>query len=147
MLLCRYDDRVGLVRGDEVLDVTPALDELPSYRYPLPPVDPLIAHLPQLRAAIEAQAKKAKAVPLKGVKLLSPVANPGKVVAAPVNYRKHLEEGRADPGINFSRQVQEIQQAGMFLKATSSAVGPSEGVAVRHPDRRTDHEIELAAII
>jgi 2,4-diketo-3-deoxy-L-fuconate hydrolase len=147
MLLCRYDDRLGLVRDDQVLDVTQALETLPSYRYPLPPVDPLIAHLPALRASIEAQAKKAKPVPLKSVKLFSPVANPGKVVAAPVNYKKHLEEGRSDPGINFSRQVQEIRQAGTFLKATSSVVGPSEGVAVRHPDRRTDHEIELAAII
>jgi 2-keto-4-pentenoate hydratase/2-oxohepta-3-ene-1,7-dioic acid hydratase in catechol pathway len=100
-----------------------------------------------LRAGIEAAAKKAKPVPLRSVKLISPVANPGKVVAAPVNYRKHLEEGRTDPGINFNRQVQEIRQAGTFLKATSSIVGPSEGVAVRHPDRRTDHEIELAAII
>jgi 2,4-didehydro-3-deoxy-L-rhamnonate hydrolase len=26
-------------------------------------------------------------------------------------------------------------------------VGPSEGIAVRHPDRRTDHEIELAVVI
>ena len=26
-------------------------------------------------------------------------------------------------------------------------VGPSQGVAIRHPDRRTDHEIELAAVI
>jgi 2-keto-4-pentenoate hydratase/2-oxohepta-3-ene-1,7-dioic acid hydratase in catechol pathway len=26
-------------------------------------------------------------------------------------------------------------------------VGPSEGIPLRHPDRRTDHEIELAAVI
>jgi 2-keto-4-pentenoate hydratase/2-oxohepta-3-ene-1,7-dioic acid hydratase in catechol pathway len=26
-------------------------------------------------------------------------------------------------------------------------VGPSQGIAIRHPDRRTDHEIELAAIV
>src|SRR5690606_40864421 len=36
---------------------------------------------------------------------------------------------------------------GLFLKATSSLIGPSEGVALRHTDRRNDHEIELAVVI
>ena len=135
MLLCRYEDRVGLIRDDEVLDVTPALDELPSYRYPLPPVDPLIAHLPQLRGRIEAQAKKARPVPLASIKLISPVANPGKVVAAPVNYRKHLDEVAPTPA---STSTGRSRKSGRpeFLKATARCVGPSEGVAVRHPDRR-----------
>jgi 2-keto-4-pentenoate hydratase/2-oxohepta-3-ene-1,7-dioic acid hydratase in catechol pathway len=34
-----------------------------------------------------------------------------------------------------------------FLKATSSVIGPSEAITLRHPDRRTDHEIELAVVI
>ena len=36
---------------------------------------------------------------------------------------------------------------GLFLKATSSVIGPSEAIMIRHPDRRTDHEIELAVVI
>jgi 2-keto-4-pentenoate hydratase/2-oxohepta-3-ene-1,7-dioic acid hydratase in catechol pathway len=148
MKLCRFgDDRVGMVRGGSIRDVTPALAALPSYRYPLPRFDPLIAHLPDLRARIEAEADRSPDLPLTEARLLSPVANPGKVVAAPVNYRKHLEEARADAAIHHNKQVEEIQRVGLFLKATSSVVGPSEGVAIRHPDRRTDHEIELAAII
>jgi 2-keto-4-pentenoate hydratase/2-oxohepta-3-ene-1,7-dioic acid hydratase in catechol pathway len=35
----------------------------------------------------------------------------------------------------------------MFLKATSSLVGPGEGVALVHTDRRNDHEVELAVVI
>jgi 2-keto-4-pentenoate hydratase/2-oxohepta-3-ene-1,7-dioic acid hydratase in catechol pathway len=35
----------------------------------------------------------------------------------------------------------------MFLKANSSLVGPSEGIAVRFPDRRSDHEVELVMVI
>lgn len=35
----------------------------------------------------------------------------------------------------------------MFLKANSSLVGPGEGIALRFPDRRNDHEVELAVII
>jgi 2-keto-4-pentenoate hydratase/2-oxohepta-3-ene-1,7-dioic acid hydratase in catechol pathway len=31
--------------------------------------------------------------------------------------------------------------------ANSSVVGPSQGIAIRHLDRRTDHEVELAVVI
>ena len=36
---------------------------------------------------------------------------------------------------------------GLFLKATSSVIGPSDAIMIRHLDRRTDHEIELAVVI
>jgi 2,4-didehydro-3-deoxy-L-rhamnonate hydrolase len=148
MRLCRFNnDRLGLVRGEEVFDVTAALEALPAHRYPLPRHDPLIAHLADLRAPIAAAAARAQPVALDSIKLLSPIANPGKIVAAPVNYKKHLEEARADAAIHHQKQVEEIQKIGLFLKAPSSVVGPSEGIAVRHPDRRTDHEIELAVVI
>jgi 2-keto-4-pentenoate hydratase/2-oxohepta-3-ene-1,7-dioic acid hydratase in catechol pathway len=81
------------------------------------------------------------------VKLLAPVANPGKIVAAPVNYAKHLQEALADKGIHHGNLVSEIHKAGMFLKATSAVVGPGEGVKLVHTDRRNDHEVELALVI
>ncbi len=148
MRLCRFDnDRLGLIEGDRVKDVSAALDVLPAIRYPFPKYDMMIAQLPKLRAAIIAAAGAARTVPLGECALLSPVANPGKIVAAPVNYKKHLEEARADPALHHQNQVAEIQRVGLFLKATSSVVGPSQGIAIRHPDRRTDHEVELAAVI
>jgi 2-keto-4-pentenoate hydratase/2-oxohepta-3-ene-1,7-dioic acid hydratase in catechol pathway len=148
MRLCRFDDqRLGLVRGESVLDVTAALEALPAVRYPLPAHDPLVAALPQLREQIQTLAKSASAKPLSGVKLLSPVANPGKIIAAPVNYRKHLEEALADKGIHHGKLVEEIHKIGMFLKATSSLVGPGEGVRLVKTDRRNDHEVELAVVI
>jgi 2,4-didehydro-3-deoxy-L-rhamnonate hydrolase len=39
-----------------------------------------------------------------------------------------------------------IGTAGLFLKANSSLVGPSEGVAIRFPERRNEHEVELAMV-
>lgn len=148
MQLCRFNDnRLGLVEGDRVKDVTAALDVLPTARYPLPTYDLMIAHLPQVRAAAEKLAKDAKSVALANCKLLSPIANPGKIVAAPVNYKKHLEEAQNDPELHHQNKIAEIQRVGLFLKATSSLAGMSEGIEVRHADRRTDHEIELVAII
>lgn len=148
MLLCRFDEgRLGVVQGDAVCDVTPVLETLPAHRYPLPRHDLLVANLDMLRPRIEALLPRAPRVPLAGVKLLAPVANPGKIIAAPVNYQKHLEEARADRGIHHTNQIAEIQRVGLFLKATSSLVGPSQGVTIAHPERRNDHEAEVVVVI
>jgi 2-keto-4-pentenoate hydratase/2-oxohepta-3-ene-1,7-dioic acid hydratase in catechol pathway len=148
MRLCRFNDqRLGLVEGDVVSDVTAALDELPAVRYPLPGYDPLIANLAKLRPSLAAAARAGAKHPVSSVKLLSPVANPGKIIAAPVNYRKHLEEALADKGIHHGNLVHEIHKIGMFLKASSSLVGPGEGVRLIKTDRRNDHEVELAVVI
>jgi 2-keto-4-pentenoate hydratase/2-oxohepta-3-ene-1,7-dioic acid hydratase in catechol pathway len=148
MKICRFDDnRLGLAGDDGVRDVSAVLDRLPSATYPFPREDALVARLAELRVHIESAARAAKPVPLERVKLLSPVANPGKIIAAPVNYKKHLEEALADKGIHHGNLVQEIHKAGMFLKATSSLVGAGEGVRLVHTDRRNDHEVELALVI
>ena len=79
--------------------------------------------------------------------LLSPVANPGKLIAAPVNYQRHLDEVRANADLHHHNPIAVIQTAGLFLKATSSLAGAGEGVALRKLDRRSDHEVELAFVI
>ena len=148
MKICRYDDnRIGLVQDDGIRDVTSVLSELGTFSYPLPKHDPFIAQLASLKARLEAEGKKAKPIPVDKVKLLAPVANPGKIIAAPVNYTKHLEEALADKGIHHGNLINEIHKAGMFLKATSAVVGPGEGVKLVHTDRRNDHEVELAIVI
>jgi 2-keto-4-pentenoate hydratase/2-oxohepta-3-ene-1,7-dioic acid hydratase in catechol pathway len=83
------------------------------------------------------------------VKLLSPVANPGKIIAAPINYNDHIAESVKDPGIAHGRtNIQKgIGEWGLFLKATSSLIGFGEEIRLRWPERRNDHEVELALII
>jgi 2-keto-4-pentenoate hydratase/2-oxohepta-3-ene-1,7-dioic acid hydratase in catechol pathway len=148
MKICRFDDdRIGLVQGDRVHDVTQVLAELGSYAYPLPRFDPFIASLGKLKGKIEAAARSARTVEASKVKLLSPVANPGKIIAAPVNYTRHLQEALADKGIHHGNLVNEIHKAGMFLKASSAVVGAGEGVKLVHTERRNDHEVELAVVI
>ena len=143
MRIARFDNnRVGIVQGDAIRDVTGVLAQLPAHRHPFPRHDALIANLDILQ-----NATTVRTVPLGGAVLLSPVANPGKIMAAPVNYKKHLEEALADKGIHHGKLVDEIHKAGIFLKATSSVVGPSEGVHLVHTDRRNDHEVELAVVI
>jgi 2,4-diketo-3-deoxy-L-fuconate hydrolase len=148
MRLCRYEnDRLGLVLGEEVADVSAALAELPAYRWPLPPGDALIANLERLRPKIAALAAGAARRRLADLVLQSPVANPSKIIAAPVNYAKHLAESRADAGINFGTQIKTIDEYGLFLKSATSLVGPGEGVRLPALARRMDHEVELAVVI
>ena len=148
MKICRFnDDRLGLVREGRVYDVTRALDAIGPFRYPLPRYDPLIANLSTLIPEMERLAGKATSFAIEDVAFLTPVANPGKIVAAPVNYRRHLDEARDDPEIHHENQVGEIRRVALFLKATSSAIGASQPIKLRHNDRRNDHEIELVAVI
>lgn len=148
MKLCYFDDnRLGVVEDAMVKDVTSVLDRLPAHRSPLPRFDPFVAALPDLLQHLQDAAATAVGRPVKDIRFLSPVANPGKVVAAPVNYLAHLNETIADPATFSRAHVIRIQESGLFLKATSSIVGVSDGVALRFPDRRNDHEIELAVVI
>jgi len=150
MRICRFDkDRLGLVQGDEVLDVTRALDAIPAQRWPLAQGDPFILHFKRVLAAAKKLAPKAKRKPLSKVKLLSPVANPGKIIAAPINYNDHIAESIKDPGIAHGRtNIQKgIGDWGLFLKAGSSLIGFGEEIRLRWPERRNDHEVELALVI
>lgn len=148
MRLCRFDDdRLGVVLDDEVADVTEALESLPLLRWPLPCGDPVIAALPEICKRAYAVLPHAKRIALSCVKLRSPVANPSKIIAAPVNYAKHVVEARADRGINFGSDIKTIDHYGLFLKSNTSLIGPGESILLPPLDRRFDHEVELGVII
>ncbi|MBV9506950.1 MAG: fumarylacetoacetate hydrolase family protein [Acidobacteriia bacterium] len=151
MRFCRFGEgRLGLVEGSTVRDVTGALEAIPHrYTYPLPTHDLLIANLNQVAERARALRDTAPPLPVDGLTLLSPVANPGKIIAAPVNYKKHAQEVRENPALhnNNPALLQSINTIGLFLKATSSLAGPGEGIHLRKLDRRNDHEVELAFVI
>jgi 2-keto-4-pentenoate hydratase/2-oxohepta-3-ene-1,7-dioic acid hydratase in catechol pathway len=155
MRLCRFDnDRLGLVENRVVYDVTGALDCLPQYRWPFPIGDALVAGLHEVRSAAEKLKAKAQKYDLGQVRLLSPVANPSKVMAAPANYRLHVEIDAKDPAIHHNvhnKQLEGLERPvetlGLFLKATSSVSGPYPGVSLNWLDKRNDYETELVVII
>ncbi len=102
---------------------------------------------PAIVRLVEGAKFGSPAGPASDAKFLSPVINPTKIVCAPVNYEAHIKESEADPASRSTTRVARIDKAGLFLKASSALVGPSEGVAVHFSDRRTDHEIELGVVI
>ncbi|WP_370152343.1 fumarylacetoacetate hydrolase family protein [Ferrovibrio sp.] len=147
MRICRFNsNRIGVVAGDVVHDVTALFDLKPAW--PLPPGDWIVRQIPALLPQIAAQAKAGgSTLPLAAVRLDSPVANPGKIIGAPINYRAHIDEANADTAINHGKTFTSLDQYGLFIKANSALIGPAQEVQLSFPDRRNDHEVELAVII
>lgn len=148
MKLCRFNGgRLGLVDGEEVTDVSAALQALPSQRYPFPSHDVLIAHLNELRPGIVEAARTGQKHAASAVHYDPPVANPGKIIGAPINYKAHAQESAQDSNIGHGRAITTIGDWGMFLKAGTSLIGVSDEIVLRFPERRNDHEVELAVVI
>jgi len=148
MKICRFNGgRLGVVDAGLVYDVTRVLERLPPQRYPLPQKDLLIEALPQLREPMRQAMKDAQCHAVGAVVFDSPVANPGKIIGAPINYADHIAESKADAGIAHGRKITSIGDWGLFLKAGSALIGCGQDIVLRFPDRRNDHEVELGVVI
>ena len=148
MKICRFnDDRLGLVEGEDVVDVTAALEVIPTTGWPAPQGDALITKSGRrLREGVGTRNVSGERLALSDVVLKSPVANPTKVIGAPVNYYAHLDESQEDEGVNFRAQIKTIDHYGLFLK-NPTLVGAGDGVDLHFTDRRNDHEVEVSMII
>ena len=142
MKICRFGNSYGMVCGDTVIDITTHVNnsEKPGDG------DALIRALPGLRGRDRELQSGSIRLPLSDVPLLSPIRNPTKILAAPNNFREHSAEMNTSGTVKSSLMA-SMDEVGFFLKATSSLVGPSEGIAVRFPERRTDYEVEAVVVI
>lgn len=155
MQFCRFNlNRLGLIEGNDVYDITPALDVIPASAWPAALGDPLILHLTEISKRAQRLRASAPKFNRNDVTLHSPLTTPSKVMAAPANYKLHVALDTKDPGVDHGVHAKALEgverpvdKYGLFLKANSSIVGEAEGVEIVFPDRRTDHEIELAVVI
>jgi 2-keto-4-pentenoate hydratase/2-oxohepta-3-ene-1,7-dioic acid hydratase in catechol pathway len=140
MKIARFNQsQVGFLIEDTIYDITSSVPSIDS-------LEVLSALRSMSSAEFEKLKTTSKTYRLSQVHLDSPISKPGKVVAAPINYKAHVDEMLSN-GQAFGHIITDIRKAGLFLKASSSVVGPSDGIKQRFLDRRTDHEIELCAVI
>jgi len=71
------------------------------------------------------------------VRLGSPLARPSKIVCIGLNYADHAKETNATPPT----------EPVIFLKATSSIVGPNDNIIIPKDSTKTDWEVELAIVM
>ena len=150
MKLCRYDDdRLGVVRGDMVHDVTEAQTQIRAAAPYAMKGDAVIAALPTWRSRIEGDGRQ-------GARQAGVVGEAALAGRAPLEARRSADQLQGAHRGDAARDEQGsrsqtpfspfIEKAGLFLKANSSMVGPSEGVEIRFPDRRNEHEVELCIV-
>lgn len=80
-------------------------------------------------------------VSLDSVRLLPPV-RPGNILAAAVNYPSHVSESQKMTG-----KAEAPTHPELFLKPSSSIIGPEEAIVLPQGARRVDYEGELVAVI
>jgi 2-keto-4-pentenoate hydratase/2-oxohepta-3-ene-1,7-dioic acid hydratase in catechol pathway len=133
--LCYFNDfRLGVVKGDQVVDVTDAVKDLP-HRDTRDLICALIANWDSRKAKVEAAANSGKGVALSSVRLRAPVPRPGNIDCMAVNY---MEDGtlKEKPAINA------------FHKAATSVIGNGDTMVLPDvPATIFEGEAELALVI
>src|SRR5476649_2667984 len=133
--LCYFNDyRLGVIKGDTVVDITDAVKDLP-HRDTRDLIVGLIADWEARKSKVDKAAADGKGVPLSGVRLRAPVPRPGNIDCMAVNY---MEDGtlKEKPAINA------------FHKAATAVIG--EGDTMVLPDAPAsifEGEAELALVI
>ncbi|MGQ9364973.1 fumarylacetoacetate hydrolase family protein [Azospirillum sp. ST 5-10] len=125
---------LGAVRGNGVVPVSGLFDGAPrSLRALIAAGAPLQAEV----ARRVAEAPEAALVPLDACRLLPPVGDPGKVVCLGLNYADHAKEG--------GHAVPDYPS--LFLRCTTSLIGPGASMVVPACSERLDYEAELMIVV
>lgn len=148
MRICRYNaDKLGLIKGDQLIDVTSALEVVPKTRWPRSHGDEMITHFQAIVPKIHANRKLGYVQGVKNVVLQSPIANPTKIIAAQGCCKDYRLDGWREADGDLGKKAVAGEAHGIYLKATSSLVGAGGGIKLSHVQRQSDCEIGLALII
>jgi len=125
--------RLGLLQGDEVIDLALAAPDVPGDLMALLSAGTDLRSLEALAASAPAAARR----PLDSTTLLPPIARPGKIVCLGLNYADHAAEGgHARPSY-----------PSFFLRSATSLVGHGDAIVRPACSEQLDYEAELAAVI
>ena len=123
--------RVGLVAGDDIVDLSQAAPELPR------DMIGLIRDWSRLGDAVRTLAGTKPHLSLRDVRLLAPVPAPQKILAIGLNYADHVaESGHALP-----------EKQTWFAKLPSAVNGPFDPIELPKASTSVDYEAELVFVI
>ncbi len=124
--------RVGVVDGEEVVDLAAARPSLPTDMVPF-----LQAGKPAIQAAREATGEKGSRIPLAQVRLEAPIERPPKFLAIGLNYGDHIEETGMD----------KPKFPVFFNKQSTCVTGPHDPIHLPRASDKLDYEGELGIVI
>jgi 2-keto-4-pentenoate hydratase/2-oxohepta-3-ene-1,7-dioic acid hydratase in catechol pathway len=133
--LCYFNDyRLGVIKGDQVVDITDAVKDLP-HRDSRDLIVSLIAAWDSHKSKVEKAAAEGKGVALSGVRLRAPVPRPGNIDCMAVNY---MEDGT----------LPEKPVINAFHKAATAVIGDGDTMVLPDaPASIFEGEAELALVI
>lgn len=124
-------ERVGLISGHAVIDLSQAAPSLPQ------DMIALIAAWPRVERDLRALDSAKPHFKLSDVHLKAPVPRPQKILAIGLNYLDHIEEsGQQKP----ERQI-------WFSKLPNAVNGPYDPIQIPKASTAIDYEAEMVAII
>jgi len=128
------DFRLGILKGDHVVDVTSLVEHLP-HSGPGDLMNAVIEHFDDFRPRIEAMVAKETGVPYAGLKIRPPLPKPTTIDCMAVNY---MEDGTKS----------EPAPINAFLKSPTAIIGPGEKMVLPDmPASVFEGEAELALVI
>ncbi len=125
------DDRLGVIVDGGVIDVARHLPDLPTDTIGL--IRDWRRHEARLAALVDAPADLA----LGDVRLLAPIARPGKILCVGLNYADHIAEA------NLPAPAEQL----WFAKAGTGAAGPFDPIELPPVSDQLDYEAELVVVI
>jgi 2-keto-4-pentenoate hydratase/2-oxohepta-3-ene-1,7-dioic acid hydratase in catechol pathway len=120
----------GIVKGDDVLDLTPLLGTQ------APDLKTLIAK-DLLDAAAQVASSNKATLKLSQLTLLPVIPNPGQIFCIGLNYGEHVRE--------TGREITEVPT--IFLRLPASQVGHGQDILRPAESHRLDYEAEIAIVI
>jgi len=132
------EERLGVVVGDEVVDVVSLDPRLPASMIGL--LGAGAEGMASLRGALD---RKGKRVPLSAVRLLAPVPRPSKYLAIGANYTKHFEEFVKAVGL----EIPVPKNQNWFNKQVSCIIGANDAIHLPRVSAELDFEGELGLVI
>ena len=130
--LVKNEAKLGAVKGDGVIDLTRPFPSISDN--PIELIQQWSEAKPDLEKIVSESTPDAA---LANVRLLAPVARPGKIMAIGLNYADHIREtGQKMP----PHQI-------WFTKAVTSINGPFDPIELPVASAQLDYEAELVVII
>ncbi len=123
--------RIGVVTGDEIVDLAAAAPDLPRE---------MVAFLeagPEALTAAHAAISSGPRLPLAAVRLEAPIARPPKFLAVGLNYADHV----AESGLETPKHPT------IFNKQSTCIVGPTDAIHVPRASHVVDYEGELGFVV
>lgn len=149
--LCNYEQnggcghKIGLYYDDQVVDLNRALDDI-GYTGTVGSVIDVLEGTLELKKAVEyayckSYEKADYVYSVCDITILPPVEKPGKFICLAGNYMEHLEESYGKGKVTAPKDIH------VFVKSSSSLIGPYDDIIAAESVVMLDYELELGIVI